>query len=280
MTNIPIGAFGWWYWEPDDDVAIYIGGNLWMRGSRHVTTRFGGVSRNAGYGSFSSFQSSAKLPFLGWSKTNGGNTVDITTLAPAGMFKDQRKTANTFANVRATTSTKAKITSVLKPDTIYTMIGYANGQRIGGLNLWYVMKDKHVVHCSSFLEPRNADGLRNMTDELKPDPVVPVPVPVPEPVPGPEPTPEPEPAPEPVPEPEPTPEPVEPDPVPEPVEPEPEPEPEPVPVEPDPVKPVPEPEPADTVKEPEVPPPGPWVGLAALITIIASVIAALWGGTS
>jgi len=84
MSNIPIGAFGYWYWAPDDDVAIYIGGGRWMRGSRHVTTQFGGVARNAGTGSFESFQSSARLPFLGWSKTNGGNTVNVTTLTPAG----------------------------------------------------------------------------------------------------------------------------------------------------------------------------------------------------
>jgi len=85
MSNIPIGAFGYWYWEPDDDVAIYVGGGRWMRGSRHVTTQFGGVARNAGTGSFESFQSSARLPFLGWSKTNGGNTVNVTTLIPAGQ---------------------------------------------------------------------------------------------------------------------------------------------------------------------------------------------------
>lgn len=76
-TTAPVGAIGYWAWDPDDDVAVHIGGGIWMRGSRHVTTQFGGVARNAGTSTFAEFQARARLRFLGWSLTNGGNVVPV-----------------------------------------------------------------------------------------------------------------------------------------------------------------------------------------------------------
>jgi hypothetical protein len=80
----------------------------------------------------------------------------------SSMFKDQRKTANTVANVRADATTDSKVLTTLKPNTIYTMAGYSLGQRVDGLNLWYVMKDGSAVHCSSFLKPHNTSGLKKV----------------------------------------------------------------------------------------------------------------------
>lgn len=165
--------------------------------------------------------------------------------APAGMYKDQRKTTSTFANVRADVNTSSTITGVLDPNTIYTMIGYASGQRIGGLNLWYVMKNGDYVHCSSFWTPHTAAGLKNMT------PIAPVPTPVPKP--------------EPVPVPEPTP--VEPEPV--------EPEPTPVDPEPTPVEPEPAPEPTTPTAPSKT---GPTTGIVALIVLVVGALFAYFNG--
>jgi hypothetical protein len=97
----PVGAIGYWLWPDDDDVAIHIGGGVWMRGSRHVTTRFGGVSRNAGYSTFDSFQASAKLPFLGWSLTNGGNIVRVEVPEVKLAAHERRVNASGVSNGRS-----------------------------------------------------------------------------------------------------------------------------------------------------------------------------------
>jgi hypothetical protein len=130
---------------------------------------------------------------------------DLPGTAPA-LKANQRLSANTVPIIRALPTTKSPDVGNLKPNTVYTMKFYFEGEKVNGSNLWYSDTGARWFHSSSFTRSSSAA----LEGFVFPEPVVPEPV-VPEPV-VPEPV-----APEPV-----VPEPVVPEPVaPEPVVPEP-----------------------------------------------------------
>jgi len=76
-TTAPAGAIGYWLWSTEDHVAVSLGNGWWLMGYHGVDNFIGGVARNAGTITFDRFQVVAKLPWLGWSATNGGNVVSV-----------------------------------------------------------------------------------------------------------------------------------------------------------------------------------------------------------
>jgi hypothetical protein len=249
LSAAPVGAVGYWLWGTDDHVAVYEGGGVWLMGSRHVTDRFGGVSRNAGRVSHDDFQRTAGLKFLGWAATNGGNRIPITSPAPT---PSQRKVGSVAVNVRVSPIIGARIIRVEAPGAIKEISGFVtNGSLANGSSVWYEVAGAGWSSAASFTEIHG----HNLTDKTPtPEPVVPEPV-VPEPV-----------VPEPV-----VPEPVVPEPsVPEPSAPSPSaPSPSaPSPVVPEPV--VPEP----VVPEPVAPAPN-WSWWAGLVSLLVSLLAAI-----
>lgn len=60
-------------------------------------------------------------------------------------------------------STAAPEGEMLNPGDIANLKGYANGQRVDGLNLWYVGISGDYFHCSGFVPPHSASGLQNLT---------------------------------------------------------------------------------------------------------------------
>lgn len=203
----PLGAIGYWYWEPDDDVAIYVGDGIWMRGNRHIETQFGGVALNAGTGSFDHFQRTAGLEFLGWSLTNGGNTVSVTSSTPG------RRTAGAAGASGRTIPTTGGNTPT--GEIVAGDYGDFDGFIIGqdpygnGNNVWF----RGLYSGAYFYSGAFTDtGTHDLTDlgtwAPVPPPEIPpvIPEPTPEPVPvEPEPTPEIPVDPEPQPDPDPTP---------------------------------------------------------------------------
>ena len=180
LSSAPVGAIGWWLWPNDDHVAVYMGGNVWMMGSRHVTTQFGGVALNAGLVSHADFQRSAGLQFLGWSATNGGNTVSVTIPAPAA---DQRVVVAMGANRRVSPDGGAKFINVVAPNSTQTISGWQHGSSHEGTDVWFEVGGYGWSHSAGFTS-RAVTGIRDKT------PAPPVVVPEPEPEPTPEPEPE------------------------------------------------------------------------------------------
>ena len=211
MKNIPIGAIGWWYWAPDDHVAVHVGSGVWAMGSRHVTTYFGGVSLNAGTTTHANFQRNAKLRFLGWSLTNGGNTVSVTVPPPPEPKPGERKVVAMGANRRVSPTSTARKLNVVAPGSVQPISGWQHGSSHEGTDVWFEVGGYGWSHSAGF----TSRAVTGITDK---NPAPPVVVPEPTPEPTPEPIPEPTPTPEPIPAPTPEPEvPVEPE---TPVEPE------------------------------------------------------------
>ena len=191
-TTAPVGAIGYWAWDPDDDVAVHVGGGVWMRGSRHVTTQFGGVARNAGTSTFAEFQARAGLRFIGWSLTNGGNVVPVDVPAPA---PNDRTVVAMGANRRVSPTSTARKLNVVAPGSIQPISGWRHGSSHEGTDVWFEVDGYGWSHSAGF----TSRAVTAITDKNPAPPVV-VPEPIPEPIPEPTPTPEPIPAPTPEPE--------------------------------------------------------------------------------
>jgi hypothetical protein len=158
----PVGAIGYWLWPDDDDVAIHIGGGVWMRGSRHVTTRFGGVSRNAGYSTFDSFQASAKLPFLGWSLTNGSNIVRVE-VPEVKLAAHERRATLGAANGRTGPGLKFPVVQQIDKGVTGEFAGYVRGESVDGNDVWYVGKFNGNYFSAVTFSAKGTTGLKNLT---------------------------------------------------------------------------------------------------------------------
>jgi hypothetical protein len=169
LSKAPVGAIGWWLWGSDDHVAVHVGGSRWMMGSRHVTSRFGGVSRNAGTVSHADFQRAVGLRFLGWSLTNGGSTVSFTVPGPNS---DQRQVAGVAVRVRVAPSLTAKVARVESAGAILNVSGFVtDGALANGTQVWFEVAGGWS-NAASFTNGSGA-GLEDKTVVVVPEVVVP-----------------------------------------------------------------------------------------------------------
>ncbi len=172
-NSAPLGAIGYWLWNPDDHVAIHVGGGVWMMGSRHVSVQFGGVARNAGLVSFADFQARAGLQFLGWAPSNGGSTIPIE--APA-LASNQRRVINDGipANGRSGASRSNPVVQTVAAGDDATFKGYVHGESINGNDIWFVGAFAgNYFHSSSFEGGANTAGLPDLAPVVTPPVVVP-----------------------------------------------------------------------------------------------------------
>jgi hypothetical protein len=170
-SNMPLGAIGYWRWDPDDHVAIHVGGGWWMMGSKHVTQRFGGVAGNAGLVHHSQF---THLPFLGWSATNGGNVVPVEAPAPPPLKANQRIVGPKGVNERSAPNTASTVTREFQPGDVLDFKGYVdNGEDVwgDGDTVWLVgAYEGRFFHRSRFTSS-SLDGLPRLNvTEPTPDP--------------------------------------------------------------------------------------------------------------
>lgn len=159
FSQIQIGWVGYWLWNPDDHVAgVYAGGGFWVMGSRHITTAFGGVSRNAGLVSHADFQARAGLQFLGAAPANGGNILGI--IAPPLAANQRRVIDDGYpANGRPGPGRNYPIVQTIPSGDDATFDAWTNGESINGNTIWLRGAFAKNWFSATVFENQTASGL-------------------------------------------------------------------------------------------------------------------------
>ncbi|MGV8896883.1 MAG: hypothetical protein ACOH10_06825 [Rhodoglobus sp.] len=164
LSSAPLGAVGWWYWEPDDHVAFWLGHGFWFMGSRHVDYQVGGFSRNAGTIDHNNFLRKSGLTFLGWSETDGGNKVLLNEApppAPVAIGRTQRRVnPDQGVNVRNSPSTEATslVIASFAANAVVNVGGFVtNGGLANGTRVWYELATGGWMNAASFTEIHGHD---------------------------------------------------------------------------------------------------------------------------
>lgn len=163
--NPPAGSFVWWAWNPDGHVGLSLGGYKVLMTAAKAVPFEETWANSAGVIDIRTFNQMSGLRYLGWSRTNGANSVAVES---GSLAPNERRSTGVKARPEPSTGSAAVEDKYLAPGEVGTFNGWVRGENVSGEDRWLRGEYSGLYFWLGGLEPQNVDGIPEITVTLKP----------------------------------------------------------------------------------------------------------------